>query len=333
LCGGTSFAAILQAAGTTPAATTVMLAVVLCLAGFGYKVASVPFHMWCPDVYEGAPTAVTAFLSVGPKAAGFALLLRFCAGVLPAELGGAPAPWPLLFGLIAAATMTLGNLGALAQTNVKRLLAYSSIAHAGYVLLALVAAGHDGARAILLYLVTYLFMSLGAFAVVVAVADGGVGDQLAEWRGLGRRAPWAAAAMAIFLFSLTGLPPFAGFFGKVYVFYALVARGGSFMVTLAVVGILNSALSLYYYARVLRAMYFDAPADEAPIAVAPLHASLLAVLALPTVALFLVWSPLARFVDASLGQWRPAAMSPSSAQVDRSVRRSSVQLASTSATK
>lgn len=303
LAGGTSFPAILQAAGTTTAPATVLLAVVLCLAGFGYKVASVPFHMWCPDVYEGAPTAVTAFLSVGPKAAGFALLVRFCAGVLPAELGGAPPPWPLLFGLIAAATMTLGNLGALAQTNVKRLLAYSSIAHAGYVLLALVAAGHDGVRAILLYLVTYLFMSLGAFAVVIAVAEGGVGDELAGWRGLGRRAPWAAAAMAIFLFSLTGLPPFAGFFGKFYVFYALVARGGTFMVTLAVVGILNSALSLYYYARVLKAMYFDAGADEAPIALSRLHASLLALLAAPTVALFLVWSPLSRFVDDSLRRW------------------------------
>jgi NADH-quinone oxidoreductase subunit N len=303
LAGATSFTAILGAAGTTPAGVTVVLAVVLCLAGFGYKIASVPFHMWCPDVYEGAPTAVTAFLSVGPKAAAFALLMRFCAGVLPANVGGVAAPWPLLFGLVAAATMTLGNLAALGQTNLKRLLAYSSIAHAGYVLLALVAGGHDGARAILLYLVTYLFMSLGAFAVVVAVAERGVGDELADWRGLGRRAPWAAAAMAIFLFSLTGLPPFAGFFGKFYVFYALVARGGSFMVTLAVVGILNSALSLYYYARVLRAMYFEVPSVDEALPLERLHAALLAVLAVPTVALFTVWSPLARFVDFSLRQW------------------------------
>ncbi|MCU1282755.1 MAG: nuoN, partial [bacterium] len=219
LAGSTGYAAILQAAGTTSSPVTVVLAVVLCLAGFGYKVAAVPFHMWCPDVYEGAPTAVTAFLSVGPKAAGFALLLRFCAGVLPAELGGVRAPWPLLFALVAAATMTLGNLAALSQTNIKRLLAYSSIAHAGYVLLALVAGGHDGAQAILLYLVAYLFMSLGAFAVVIAVAERGVGDELGGWRGLGKRAPLAAAAMAIFLFSLTGLPPFAGFFAKFYVFY------------------------------------------------------------------------------------------------------------------
>jgi NADH-quinone oxidoreductase subunit N len=261
--------------------------------------------------------------------------VRFCAGVLPAELAGAPAPWPLLFALVAAATMTLGNLAALAQTNIKRLLAYSSIAHAGYVLLALVAGGHDGARAILLYLVAYLFMNLGAFVVVIAVAERGVGDELAGWRGLGRRAPWAAATMAVFLFSLTGVPPFAGFFAKFYVFYALLARGGSLMVTLAVLGILNSALSLYYYARVLRAMYFDLPSEpgESPIEVSRLHAALLGVLAAPTVALFLVWSPLTRFVDGSLGQWVPAESSPRSAQVDRSVSKSSVQLASTSATK
>ncbi|MGZ3442750.1 MAG: NADH-quinone oxidoreductase subunit N, partial [Polyangia bacterium] len=211
----------------------------------------------------------------------------------------------LLFALVAAATMTLGNLAALGQTNVKRLLAYSSIAHAGYLLLALTAGGHDGARALLLYLVAYLFMSLGAFVVVLAVAERGVGDELPAWRGLGRRAPWAAATMAIFLFSLTGLPPFAGFFAKFYVFYALVARGGTLMITLAVIGILNSALSLYYYARVLKAMYFDAPepGDAPPLALAPLHGWLLGVLAAPSVALFVVWSPLAGFVDRSLGQW------------------------------
>jgi NADH-quinone oxidoreductase subunit N len=307
--------------------------VVLCLAGFGYKIASVPFHMWCPDVYQGAPTPVTAFLSVGPKAAGFALLLRFFGGSLPSELVGGPAPWPLLLAMIAAATMTLGNLAALSQTNLKRLLAYSSIAHAGYLLLGLCAGGSEGSRAILLYLVTYLFMNLGAFLVIIAVTDAGVGEEIADWRGLGRRAPWAAVAMAIFLFSLTGLPPFAGFFGKFYVFYALLARGGSLMVTLAVIGILNSAVSLYYYARVLKAMFFEAPTVDAPLPLARLHSTTLALLAVPTVTLFLVWSPLVRFVDSSLGQWYPPEMRPRSAQVDRSVKRSSVQLASTSAAK
>jgi NADH-quinone oxidoreductase subunit N len=333
LAGSTSFTAVKVACAATPATATVVLAVVLCLAGFGYKIASVPFHMWCPDVYQGAPTPVTAFLSVGPKAAGFALLLRFFGGSLPSDLSGGAAPWPLLLGLVAAATMTLGNLAALQQSNLKRLLAYSSIAHAGYVLLGLCAGGSDGSRAILLYLVTYLFMNLGAFLVVIAVAEAGVGEEIGDWRGLGRRAPWAAAAMAIFLFSLTGLPPFAGFFGKFYLFYALLARGGSLMVTLAVIGILSSALSLYFYARVLKAMYFDAAPVDAPLPVARLHAATLALLAVPTVALFLVWSPLQRFVDASLGQWYPAEMRPRSAQVDRSVNKSSVQLASTSAAK
>jgi NADH-quinone oxidoreductase subunit N len=302
LAGATSFDAVLHATATTPSAMTVLLAVVLCLAGFGYKVAAVPFHMWCPDVYEGAPTAVTAFFSVGPKAGGFALLLRFALGLLPAEIGGTIAPWTLLFAIMAAATMTLGNLAAMPQTSVKRLLAYSSIAHAGYVLLGLAAGGNDGTRAVLTYLVTYLPMSLGAFVVVLAV-EGTVGDSLDGWRGLGRRAPFAAATMAVFLFSLTGLPPFAGFFGKFYVFAALLARGGSLMVTLAVVGILNSALSLYFYARVLAAMYFERADDETPLRVDPLHRAILAVLALPTVALFAVWSHLSGLVDASLSRW------------------------------
>src|SRR5262249_5619031 len=153
-----------------------------------------------------------------------------------------------------------------------------SIAHAGYVLLGLCAGGSDGTRAILLYLVTYLFMSLGAFVVVIVMADAGLGEEMGDFRGLGRRAPWAAAAMAIFLFSLTGLPPFAGFFGKFYLFYALLARGGSLMVTLAVIGILNSAVSLYYYARVLKAMYFEAAPVEAPLRVSRLHATTLALL-------------------------------------------------------
>jgi NADH-quinone oxidoreductase subunit N len=310
LAGSTSFTAVRLACAATPASATVLLGVVFCLAGFGYKIAAVPFHMWCPDVYEGAPTPVSAFLSVGPKAAGFALLIRFFAGAIPTELNQLnheAAPWPLLLGLIAAATMTLGNLAALQQLNLKRLFAYSSIAHAGYLLLGLVAGGADGTRAILLYLVTYLFMSLGAFGVLIAVEQAGLPATIDGFRGLGRRAPWTAAAMAIFLLSLTGLPPLAGFFGKFYLFYALLARGGSFMVTLALVGILNSALSLYFYARVLKAMYFESSVDEAPLPIARIHGALLAVLALPTVALFLCWSPLQRLVDGSMAQWYPVA--------------------------
>jgi NADH-quinone oxidoreductase subunit N len=311
LAGATSFVAVRAAVAATPATGTVVLAVVLCLAGFGYKIASVPFHMWCPDVYQGAPTPVTAFLSVGPKAAGFALLIRFFAG-LPSELGAGLAttsPWPLLLGVIAVATMTLGNLTALQQTNLKRLFAYSSIAHAGYLLLGLcvTVAGDadDGNRAILIYLVTYLFMNLGGFVVIIGLADAGVGEELLDYRGLGQRAPLAAAMMVVFLCSLTGLPPFAGFFGKVYLFYGLVARGGALNLTLALVGLINSAISLYYYARVFKAMYFEEAPSETPVAVRPLHSITMACLALPTAALFLFWTPLVSVVNASLQQWMP----------------------------
>ena len=307
LAGSTSFTAVRLACAATPASATVVLGVVFCLAGFGYKVAAVPFHMWCPDVSEGAPTPVSAFLSVGPKAAGFALLLRFFVGALPERLNHALAPWPLLLGLVAAATMSYGNLAALQQTNLKRLLAYSSIAHAGYLLLGLVAGGSDGTRAILLYLVTYLFMSAGAFVVIIAVENVGVPATIDGFRGLGRRAPRTAAAMALFLFSLTGLPPLAGFFGKFYLFYALVARGGTFMLTLALVGILNSALSLYFYARVCKAMYFEQTEEAPPLPIAAVHGGLLAVLVLPTLTLFLFWSPLQRLVDGSMTQWMPVA--------------------------
>jgi NADH-quinone oxidoreductase subunit N len=302
LAAGTSFSAVRLACAHTPATATVVLAVVLCLAGFGYKIASVPFHMWCPDVYQGAPTPVTAFLSVGPKAAGFALLMRFFGDSIPATLGQS-SPWPLLLALLACATMTLGNLSALAQTNLKRLFAYSSIAHAGYLLLGLVAANSDGQRAILIYLVTYLFMNVGAFVVIIALSEAGLGEELLDYRGLGRRAPFAALTMTLFLFSLTGLPPFAGFFGKFYLLYALLARGGSLMVVVAVIAIFNSALSLYYYARILKVMYFEAPAAEGELALPRVHVAMLGVLALPTTALFVVWSPLVRFVDASLAPW------------------------------
>jgi NADH-quinone oxidoreductase subunit N len=312
LAGSTSFAAVRAACATTPATTTVVLAVILCLAGFGYKIASVPFHMWCPDVYQGAPTPVTAFLSVGPKAAGFALLIRFFTGSIPGTLGTGmdlQTPWPLLLAVIACATMTLGNLTALVQTNLKRMFAYSSIAHAGYLLLGLCAGGHDGMFAIFIYLITYLFMNIGAFSVIMAISDAGLGEDLLDYRGLGKRAPSAALAMALFLFSLTGLPPFAGFFGKYFLFAALVSKGGTLLVTTAIIGVLNSAVSLFYYARILKAMYFESPAEgAADLAVPRLHSVNMWLMAVPTVALFVLWAPLMRFVETSLTQWLPAAV-------------------------
>jgi NADH-quinone oxidoreductase subunit N len=293
--------------GTT-ASFTLLVAVILVFAGIGYKIASVPFHMWCPDVYEGAPTPVTALLSVGPKAAGFAVLVRFffIVFVEPASWGKpmlaeiGDVPWPLFLAILSMATMTLGNLSALGQTNIKRFFAYSSIAHAGYMLMGAAAASQQGLQAMLFYLVVYLFMNLGAFLVVIAIqASLGV-EEISDYRGLAYRSPWLAVTMAIFLFSLTGVPPFAGFIGKLYLFAALLAKGGSLMYILAIVGIVNSVVSLYYYARVVRTMFLDKPVETSPVRAPELYRWTLAVLVIPIIVFGLYWAPLDEFARQSL---------------------------------
>jgi len=233
-----------------------VLAVILVVAGVGFKIAAVPFHMWAPDVYEGAPTPVTAFLSVGSKAASFAMLLRIFLEGLPAMRDD----WRLLFVALAILTMTIGNVAAVTQTNVKRMLAYSSVAHAGYVLIGVVAAASTlpdvrerGITAILIYLLIYSFMQLGAFAVVVLLRrQDVVGDELKDFSGLHFRQPFAAFAMLLFMLALGGIPPTAGFMGKFWLFGAAIDAG---YVGLAVIGVLNSAISLYYYVRVIVFMY------------------------------------------------------------------------------
>ncbi len=260
----------LSATGASAAAIKLALvvAVVFVSAGIGYKIASVPWHMWCPDVYEGAPTPFTAFLSVGPKAAGFAVALRFFYGAFagPAGANGfaesiAGVPWPAIIGVLSAITMTLGNLTAIVQTNLKRLLAYSSIAHAGYTLMGLAALSSVGMQGVMIYMLVYLIMNLGAFLVVIVVSEATGSESILDYRGLAHRHPLAAITFAIFLFSLTGLPPFAGFTGKWYLFYAVIERavgpGGFWYGALAVIGALNTAVSLYYYARIIRAMFLD----------------------------------------------------------------------------
>jgi len=305
LTGATEFTTVRAAlVNAGPAALPILvLAVVLVLAGFGYKVAAVPFHMWCPDVYEGAPTPVTAFLSVGPKAAGFALLIRFFVGgtgAVPDETQLLGAPWAVLLGVMAAATMTLGNLAAILQQNVKRLLAYSSIAHAGYLLMALCVFSRQAEQAVLFYLVAYLFMNLGAFIVVIGVSEAGIGETIESYRGLGARAPTLAAVMGIFLFSLTGIPPMAGFVGKFYLFAAVLNKGGSFYWVLALIGILNSAISLYYYARILKEMFFNKAEDTSPLRVAALHRNVAVALAVPTVLLGIYWAPVVDYIGRAL---------------------------------
>jgi NADH-quinone oxidoreductase subunit N len=245
-----------------------VLAVILVVAGVGFKIAAVPFHMWAPDVYEGAPTPVTAFLSVGSKAASFAMLLRIFVEGLPAM----SADWRLLFEVLAIVTMTVGNFAALTQSNLKRMLAYSSIAHAGYVLIGVVAGTTRGVTATLIYLLIYSFMQLGAFAVIVLLRRRDVvGDELKDFSGLHFRDPFAAFAMLLFMLSLGGIPPTAGFMGKFWLFGAAIDAG---YVWLAVIGVLNSAVSLYYYVRVVVFMYLKTetigsePTTTVPLALA-----------------------------------------------------------------
>ncbi len=283
----------------------VIVGTVCMLAGFGYKISAAPFHMWTPDVYEGAPTPVTAFLSVGPKAAGFAVLVRFFADALGAGRTTVETPWPVIAGCLAMATMTVGNLSALGQDNVKRMLAYSSVAHAGYMLLGFSVFSDAGVASIVFYVVAYCFMNLGAFLVVMAVAEQSKGDEtITAFRGLGRRAPIIALVMAIFLFSLTGLPPMAGFIGKFYLFAALLKAGGVWNWTVAVVGMLNSVVSLFYYARVIRAMYLEKGERMEPTNVRGIFGATSVALAVPTLVLGIYWAPVYDFVSRSLSMVR-----------------------------
>lgn len=241
-------------------------AMILILVGFGFKISAVPFHFWTPDVYEGAPTPVTAFISVASKAASFALLLRFFLAVFPMDLAvGGVAPvsgfWVQLMAALAVVTMTLGNVVALAQRNIKRLLAYSSIAQAGYTLIGLAAIGaqEQSVAAIAFYMFMYTFTNLLAFAVIVLVSEAIGSETIADFAGLSRRSPWLALTLTIALLSLAGVPPAAGFFGKFFLFQAAVKAD---LVWLAIYAVLMSIVALYYYLVVIKVMYVDRGADE-----------------------------------------------------------------------
>jgi NADH-quinone oxidoreductase subunit N len=224
--------------------------------GFLFKIAAAPFHMWTPDVYQGAPTPITAFMSAGPKAAAFAAFIR----ILILGLGGLHAEWSALLWLLAVLTMTVGNVVAIAQTDLKRMLAYSSISHAGYALVGLVAANEIGLSGIFFYMLAYTFMNLGAFGVLVLAGKEGENNLTLEgFSGFGFKRPFLGIAMTICLFSLMGLPPTAGFAGKFYIFSGAIKAG---YIWLAVIGVLNSAVSLYYYLRVMVYMYFRDPSED-----------------------------------------------------------------------
>jgi NADH-quinone oxidoreductase subunit N len=247
--GSTRLDVIARAVSTQGLGPLMLVGMAFLLVGFGFKVALVPFHVWTPDVYEGAPTAVTGFMSVGVKAAAFAAFAR----VFLMALGDAAATWTGLLWGLAVVTMTVGNVLALSQRNVKRMLAYSSIAHAGYVLVGFVTASSDGGAAVLFYLAAYTFMNLGAFGVVMALGRlGEPNEDLRDWAGVGFRHPVLGIAMTVFMLSLAGIPPTAGFAGKVYLFSAAIEKG---YVALAVIGVLNSVVSVYYYLGVLVQMY------------------------------------------------------------------------------
>lgn len=254
------------------------MGIALLIVGFGFKVAAVPFHAWTPDVYEGAPTTITAFMAVGVKAAAFAAFAR----VFLAAFGSVQEYWQWILWVLAVVTMIVGNVTALVQNNVKRMLAYSSIAHAGYLLVALVAGGETGGSALMYYLVAYGLMNMGAFAVVVAVSRRGEpNEEFDDYAGLGVRYPGLALAMTIFMLSLTGIPPLVGFTGKFYVFSAAVKSG---FIWLAVIGVLNSVVSAYYYIRVIVTMYmYDGEKQIEPLSARPALASAIVVAAVATI--------------------------------------------------
>ena len=277
----------------------------LVFSGFGFKTATVPFHFWCPDVYQGAPTPVTAFLSVAPKAAGFAIMMRFFYTGLAAPRTG---PWDLagtidwvhVLMIISVLSMTVGNVAALTQTNMKRLLAYSSIAHAGYIMMGVVALSQNGARALMIYLLAYLVMNLGAFLVVTLIHLHDGTFDLRDYPGLYRRSPFLALAMAVFLLSLMGIPPLVGFMGKLYVFAAVVERGPSYF-WYAAVGAVNAAIAAYYYARVLKTMVIDnPPAEKPPFRLAFADAAWVWILLLGNVLPLLWWARIDDWARASL---------------------------------
>jgi NADH-quinone oxidoreductase subunit N len=290
---------------------TLVLAGVLIMVGFGYKISAVPFHFWTPDVYEGAPVTITALLSVASKAAGFAMMIRFFrVTFVDSIMGGQQAggwamlggfEWSQMLAVLAVLSMTVGNLVALWQNNLKRLLAYSSIAHAGYMLLGVVALSPEGVSAVMIYFVVYLFMNLGAFYVVMLVANKTGSEEMSAYAGLGQRSPFIGVAMTVFLLSLTGLPPTAGFVGKLYIFSALI---GAKMIGLVVIGALNSVVSLYYYVRVLKNMFLkDAAPGGAPFGLSASEVALILLLLIPTLLLGLYFGPLVEYAQASISMF------------------------------
>src|SRR5205807_1827917 len=252
--GTTSFAGLAQLfGGAAKPSNGLIIGLVLVAIGLAFKVSAVPFHMWTPDVYEGAPTPVTAFFSVAPKIAAIALFVRF----LVEPFGGLLVEWRQIIVFLSVASMVLGAVAAIAQQNIKRLMAYSSIGHVGYALIGLAAGTADGIRGVLVYLAIYLFMTVGSWAVILCMRRRGrMLEGISDLAGLSQSQPGLALALAIFMFALSGIPPTAGFFAKLYIFLAAI---NAKLAGLAVIGVVTSVVSAFYYLRVVKVMYFDEP--------------------------------------------------------------------------
>jgi len=280
------------------------LALVLIYGGLAYKISAFPMHFWAPDVYEGAPTPVATFFSVGPKAAGFAAFIRIFLTVFSVKT--AEGNWQMINGIslahviaiISALTMLVGNLSAIGQTNVKRILAFSSIAHVGYMLMGLVTLDRSGLTAIIFYLIAYCAMNLGAFWVVSVVSNIRGREDLDAFRGLGWSMPVLGTCMAVFIFSLTGIPMFSGFIGKFLIFGSVIKSGG--FLWLALLGVLNSVVSLYYYVKILKSMWLDKPESQESLSLSFYHAVGLVGLAIPTIVLGLYFTPILEFAERTL---------------------------------
>jgi len=293
LIGTTQLAGMAEAAIGNPLDPGLLLAVVFIVAGLVFKVGAVPFHMWVPDVYEGAPTTITAFMSVGPKAAGFAVILR----VFLNPLVAASNAW-IIVAVIAVMTMALGSFVALVQDNFKRLLAYSSIAHAGFALFGVVAGGADGIASVMLYLLIYAFMNLGIFGAVIMMRSRDFsGEVIEDYAGFAKSHRGLALLMLLFLFSLAGIPPTAGFFAKFYVLVALVERG---LVMLAVIAVLLSAVAAYFYIRIVMVIYMREPLCAFDPALTPSVRAALAITAAGTIGIGLFPAWFLRFAQHSV---------------------------------
>ena len=308
LAGSTNYFAIQDTLSSLDgsASPALIMALLMIFAGFGYKISSVPFHFWTPDVYEGSPSTITAYLSVAPKAAGFAMIIRFfhqvfsdSIGLTSNAIGSTDLPWPEIIGVLAVVTMTMGNLVAIQQKSIKRMLAYSSIAHAGYMMLALPVLSMEAVESVMIYLFIYVFMNLGAFFIVIFVKNKTGGESFEDFEGLGWKMPIVGAFMTLFMLSLTGLPPTAGFVGKLYIFKTLVGAGSEFL-WLVVAGGVNSVISLYYYFHVVKVMFLGGKRSDVITYPPSTMFGLMIFTAVPSLLLGLYWNPFASWVKDSL---------------------------------